>query len=150
MSHGGSDQIPVPQRFARRDSSTWVDLIISHQARPWFHPPPPVPLSLSERHNSSSFDFIQLTIPPACTLSRTHTRTFFKIGLIVITVRELKEGLRRKGNSTRFFHFTARTLSFSPWSFLIPSDDASLYLLTLNDGAPPKWFVSSLKQPPGI
>lgn len=149
MSHGGSDQIPVAQRFARRDSSTWVDLIISHQARPWFRPPPSRP-PVAIWAPQQLFIWLYSINNTPCMRSLSHTHTFFKLGLIVITVQELKEGLRRKGNSPRFLHFTARTLSFSPWSFLIPSDDALLYLLTLNDGAPPKWFVSSLKQPPGI
>lgn len=33
---------------------------------------------------------------------------------------------------------------------LIPSDDPLPYLLSLNDGTSPKWFVSSLKQQSGI
>lgn len=64
--------------------------------------PLPIPLSLSERHNSSSFDYIQLTIPPA--LSDTHVRvlqTQFDFNYCARTQGRLKE----KGKLAALFSF---------------------------------------------
>lgn len=109
-----SQRLDVSPGGIRPLELSWFDHIISGMT---LIPPPRPPAAIWTPQQLFIWLYSINNTPCTRSLAHTHTRTFFKFGLIVITVRELKEGLRRKGNSLRFFHFTTRTLSFSPWSF---------------------------------
>lgn len=127
---------------------SWFDHISSVSTL--IQPPPPPPTIWAPQHL-----FIWLysinNIPPTHTHTYAHTSTIHQTPQFGCNYDERTQGRLKETLAVPVcFSFNCMHSDFSYKVLLIPPDDPSLYLLTLNDGTPPKWFVSSLKQRTGI